>query len=201
MIVHLWQTMKKVLLSAFLALAVMVAVMLSTGKEVPVPATTKQSAPDVRSVHSVVSARAGVGDKRRPANEELDKLYASIATGMTPETRDLIWRARQRRTVSLYKDVFDSLNLDSETANQAMEIILEREKKKLEAAFQGYEDGYTKGSKKQAETSQMESYLAEAQLRKLLGDRRYEALANAEGRNKASTAAEAQKIVRRLEND
>lgn len=189
--------MKKSLISAFLALAMM----FSTGKEVPVPATTEQSTLDVGSVHSVVSARAGVGDKRHPANEELDKLYASIAAGMTPETRDLIWRARQRRTVSLYKDVFDSLNLDSETANQAMEIILEREKKKLEAAFQGYEDGYSKGSKKQAETSQMESYLAEAQLRKLLGDRRYEALANAEGRDKTSTAAEAQKIVRRLESD
>lgn len=197
----MWQTMKKVLFSAFLALAVMVAVVLWTGKEMPVTATTKQSAPEIRSVEAVASVRAVPGDKRHPANEELDKLYKSIAAGMTPETRAGIWSAGQKRIVSLYKDVFDSWNLDSETANQAMEIILEREKKKLEAAFQGYEDGYSKGSKKQAETSQMESYVAEAQLRKLLGERRYEELAKAEGRHRASIATEAQKIVRKLEND
>ncbi|MES2505532.1 MAG: hypothetical protein V4599_02440 [Verrucomicrobiota bacterium] len=197
--------MKKPLFSALVALAIFAAVILLTGKHVPTNPLDTGSASQVthghRNMEEVTLPKTDPGENRRIANEKYDELYSKIAAGMTPETRDLIWRAGQRRTVSLYKDVFDSLNLDLETANQAMEIILEREKKKLEAAFQGYEDGYTKGSKKHAETSQMESYLAEAQLRKLLGDRRYEDLAKAEVGHKARVATEAQKIVRKLNND
>lgn len=195
--------MKKTVLSLVCVSAVYLAISLGLRQPgTPVPATTAQpaaatpesKAAPVRSEKPKLS----VEERMRRDLEKLDEGLAKTRQSSTPEIRAAIRNRTIEKGREDYGKFFSTLELDPDSASQAVDVIVERDLKILDANELLYETGFTKGGKQFGETMKIEKALAETQLQNLLGSKGYEKLIAFEKNRQAQMMAQAQKVISRL---
>lgn len=160
----------------------------------PTTATQESKAAPVRNEKPKLS----VEERMRRDLEKLDEGLAKTRQSSTPEIRAAIRNRTVEKGREDYGKFFSTLELDASSASQAVDVIIERDLKILDANELLYETGFTKGGKQFGETMKIEKALAESQLQSLLGAKGYEKLVTFEKNRQAQSMAQAQKVISRL---
>lgn len=130
-------------------------------------------------------------------HKKIDDLMFQSWLNRTPKIQDGIWLAKTNRLAPLYQNAFKSMNLDESKAKDALNIILERERKQFDLMAQLRSEGFSNGAKKFAESYKNENHIAEVELRHLLDDEQYDRLEKVEKEILAQTMSEAANIMKK----
>ncbi|HEY1084251.1 MAG TPA: hypothetical protein VGE29_18440, partial [Prosthecobacter sp.] len=123
---------------------------------------------------------------------------AKTRQSSTPEIRTAIRKRMMEKGREDYEEFFSTLELDEGTTRQAVDVMLERDLKIMDANEQLQETGFIKGGKQFGETLRIEKALAESQLQSLLGTQDYEKLIAFEKDRQAQMMARAQKVISKM---
>lgn len=140
-------------------------------------------------------------EKLRLSFEKVDESLAKVHESMTPELRAELRQRRLEKAREDYEGFFHTLQLSESVIHQALEVVLERETRYMDAQDLLQHTGFTKGGHDFAETRKVEQSVAEVQLRHLFGDERYEQLTAFEKENQAKSLARGMKIISKYQND
>lgn len=140
-------------------------------------------------------------EKLRLSFEKVDESLAKVHESMTPELRATLRQRRLEKAKEDYEGFFRTLKLSESVIRQALEVVLERESRYMDAQNLLQRTGFTKGGHDFAETRKVEQSVAEVQLRHLFGDERYEQLIAFEKDNQAKSLDRGMKIISKYQND
>lgn len=140
-------------------------------------------------------------EKLRESYKRIDESMARLDKIITPEMRERIRTSRLARVRTDYEAYFLSLQVDPDDARHALDIILEKESKMMDAQEALQRTGFTNGRQDYSQNRRTEDALAEVQLQNLLGEQGYADLLAYEAKRQSEISARVKKIMSKHQDD